>query len=272
MMQLALSLFKQKEAPISWLSEGQEGLTFVIMPKWVKQVLRERLFARKLPVVFSSATLSVEGSFAYMMDSLGIEQAQSFSVASPYQYEEKMIVKAPKAGSDQDHMEKCGIIVNSIAAAEGGTLVLFPSMEELEGFKLTLQKFRLNAEFLFEGTAEISSLIQQFQQSGKSVLCAVTLWEGLDIPGPALSQVIMWELPFPPRDPVFDAKRAESAKPFDEVDVPYMLLRLRQGLGRLIRTREDEGTVIIFGDKLNDATVRGRIRTVLPEGVVLTDL
>jgi len=274
MLQLALSLFKQKEQPISWLSEEREGLTLVIMPKWVKQVLKEQLFSRKLPIVFSSATLSVEGSFEYIMDSLGIEQALSFSVDSPYEYESKMSVKAPPAGACLGTTMKTDLIMNSLEANEGGSLLLFPSMEELEQFKHAVNAHpnRTDYHFLFEGMGEISRLIQHFQQSGNSILCAVTLWEGLDVPGAALSQVIMWDLPFPPRDPVFDAKRAESSRPFEDVDTPYMLLRLRQGIGRLIRTREDKGKIIIFGEKLNEAAVRDHVSSILPSGVKLVDL
>ena len=83
--------------------------------------------------------------------------------------------------------------------------------------------------FLFEGDQEISHLIASFQGDEHSVLAAVSLWEGLDIPGPSLSNVIVWALPFPPQDPVFNAKRQASASPYEEVDIPYMLLRLRQG-------------------------------------------
>ncbi len=123
---------------------------------------------------------------------------------------------------------------------------------------------------MYEGSSEISYLIEQFQKDEASILCAVTLWEGLDIPGPSLSQVIMWELPFPPNDPLFAARRNDADSPFEQVDMPYMLLRLRQGIGRLIRTREDSGKIVIFGEKMNDGYVREQVGRVLPKGVTLS--
>ncbi|WP_420872047.1 helicase C-terminal domain-containing protein [Cohnella rhizosphaerae] len=102
-------------------------------------------------------------------------------------------------------------------------------------------KKKPDRRFLFEGDREITVLISEFQRDLSSVLCAVTLWEGLDVPGASLSAAIMWALPYPPNDPVFDAKRREADDPYKEVDLPYMLLRFRQGIGRLIRTREDRG-------------------------------
>ncbi|KHF29089.1 bifunctional ATP-dependent DNA helicase/DNA polymerase III subunit epsilon [Anoxybacillus sp. BCO1] len=93
------------------------------------------------------------------------------------------------------------------------------------------------------------------------------LWEGLDIPGPSLSNVIIWALPYPPNDPVFQAKRKETDNPFWEVDVPYMILRLRQGVGRLIRQRDDQGIVCIFVTDDEPMQVIEAIKRVLPTDV-----
>ncbi|MBO9600133.1 MAG: ATP-dependent DNA helicase, partial [Cohnella sp.] len=111
-----------------------------------------------------------------------------------------------------------------------------------------------------------------FQRDETSVLCAISLWEGLDIPGPSLSNVIVWSLPFPPLDPVFTAKREAAAAPYDEVDLPYMLLRLQQGMGRLIRSREDRGIVAVFSEELHqDTKLRQAIMDILPQGVMLQE-
>nr|WP_156282781.1 ATP-dependent DNA helicase [Paenibacillus sp. NEAU-GSW1] len=269
MIQLALSLFKKEDKPISWAADDKEGISLVIMPKWVKEVLRDQLFSRKMPIVFSSATMSVNNSFSFMKDSLGIQDALQFTVPSPYDYENRMKVYAPLNATDK--LESC---IELLRQSGGRTLMLFPSMEELARFRMETegQPIRERYPFLFEGSAEISHLIAQFQQEEESVLCAVTLWEGLDIPGPSLSQVIIWDLPFPPNDPVFAARREEARDPLEEVDMPYMLLRLRQGIGRLIRSSEDSGSVVIFGDRMGDAAIRNRIELVLPEGVVMQSI
>ncbi|MGG4147059.1 ATP-dependent DNA helicase [Paenibacillus algorifonticola] len=274
MIQYALSLFRKPEKPISWVMEDKSGITLVIMPKLVKEVLKEHVFSRKMPIVFSSATLSVDGSFEYTMDSLGIKQAESFSVASPYDYENKMRVLASDSEALDEFTNQMQATVRLLGEAEGGTLILFPSREELARFKQAMNDEPLAQQrrFLYEGTSEISHLIGAFQADESSILCAVTLWEGLDIPGPSLSQVIVWSLPFPPNDPVFAARRADAKLPFEEVDMPYMLLRLKQGMGRLIRTSSDEGTVVIFGEEMRQPAVKERISAIMPKGVKLLSL
>jgi ATP-dependent DNA helicase DinG len=235
------------------------------MPRKVKEILAEMVFGRRMPVVFSSATLSVDGSFDYVAQSLGISDYLSFSVASPYNYEEQM-----KAILYQDASEpsaaKIEQVLRSLKEAEGGSLLLFPSFEELHQFQAELNRYpeASSYRFLYEGSAEISHLISEFQRDERSILCAVTLWEGLDIPGPSLSHVLIWSLPFPPRDPVFDAKRKDAKDAFHDVDIPYMLLRMRQGIGRLIRTSSDSGTVTIFGKQLENDDVREQITRFLP--------
>lgn len=277
MMQKALHLFERSEALICWAVDGPDGLTLSIMPRTVKEVLQEQVFGAKMPIVFSSATLSVQGSFDYVADSLGIESFLSFSVPSPYDYADQMKVLTPAdSRSTADFNGKLEAAARLLCESGGRALILFNGREELRRFKQELAAGTVQAPdvpFYFEGDQEISHLISAFQREETSVLCAVSLWEGLDVPGPALSNVIVWSLPFPPHDPVFTAKRKESAAPFEEVDMPYMLLRLRQGIGRLIRSREDRGIVAILGEELAGSTpVREQVLAVLPEGVTLQAL
>ncbi|MET3851648.1 ATP-dependent DNA helicase [Paenibacillus sp. OAE614] len=277
MMQKALHLFERSEALICWAVDGPDGLTLSIMPRTVKEVLQEQVFGAKMPIVFSSATLSVQASFDYVADSLGIERFLSFSVPSPYDYADQMKVLTPAdSRSTADFNGKLEAAARLLRESGGRALILFNGREELRRFKQELAAGTVevpDVPFYFEGDQEISHLISAFQREETSVLCAVSLWEGLDVPGPALSNVIVWSLPFPPHDPVFTAKRRESAAPFEEVDMPYMLLRLRQGIGRLIRSREDRGVVAILGEELaGSKPVREQVLAVLPEGVTLQAL
>ncbi|MBH5319720.1 ATP-dependent DNA helicase [Paenibacillus sp. GSMTC-2017] len=265
MIGIALALFEKPKDLISWVTEDRNELTLVLMPKKVKEVLKERVFGQQMPVVFSSATLSVNDSFDYISGNLGIETYLSFSVPSPYDYSEQMEVALLP---DNDETNKFEQTVDLIAQTGGRSLILFPSQEELNAFKGKMDELGESAvsgyRFFYEGSAEISHLISMFQNDETSVLCAVTLWEGLDIPGPSLSHVIIWDLPFPSNDPVFTARRNDSANPFEEVDMPYMMLRLRQGIGRLIRSREDSGKVSIMGRELSRPDVQEQIKSLLP--------
>ncbi|BBI34224.1 ATP-dependent DNA helicase [Cohnella abietis] len=274
MMQKALSLFQGSSSLICWATESTTGLTLVVMPKAVKEVLRERVFALNMPLIFSSATLSTNGSFDYLAYSLGIDKYLSFSVDSPYDYENRMEVLLPKREDIASFDGKMKTTARLLQRTEGRALILFPSKEELRLFKEAIPSFpECNGmRFGFEGDSEISQLISEFQLDEQSILCAVTLWEGLDIPGPSLSNVIVWSLPFPPQDPVFMAKREEATSPYEEVDLPYMLLRLKQGIGRLIRTREDSGIIAILSEEIHkDADLRSQVQGLLPKGVDLKE-
>ncbi|WP_438351901.1 ATP-dependent DNA helicase [Paenibacillus sp. FA6] len=274
MLQKALRLFENSEALICWVTDSEDGLTLSIMPKNVKEVLQERVFSVNMPIVFSSATLSVDGSFQYVADSLGLEHYLSFSVNSPYDYPNQMQAFAPKLAHGGTFSEKMEMAIQLLERTKGKALILFRTQEEVQQFKqqIMLDKRCADMPFYYEGDQEISYLISAFQSNEASVLCAVSLWEGLDVPGPALSNVIIWSLPFPPNDPVFMAKRNASTAPFEEVDLPHMLLRLRQGMGRLIRSRGDHGIIAILCEELQQkASVRERVLSVMPEGVVLQE-
>lgn len=270
MMGLALRLFGQSEGLISWVTQDASGLTLVIMPRMVKEVLKERVFSQKKPIIFSSATLSLEGTFDYVASNLGIEQYMSFSVESPYDYAEQMELFIPTIDGEHAAERKVQMTLQMLQHTSGRALILFPSMEEMNDFRVQtegreeLNELKIN----FEGDQEISHLISNFQHDEHSVLCAVTLWEGLDIPGPSLSNVIIWSLPFPPHDPVYTAKRKASETPFEEVDMPYMLLRLRQGMGRLIRSRTDHGMVAILDNRMHqDKYIAEQVIEILPRGI-----
>lgn len=270
MMQLALGLFKDPGRVISWVTEDTAGTSLIVMPKMVQEVLREGVFSENMPIVFSSATLSIDGSFEYVADSLGIDRYLSFSVPSPYEYAEQMEVFIPSLPAGDAFTEKMRTAVQLLQRTEGRALLLFSSMEELKEFKQAISHYVecANMRFLFEGDQEISHLISSFQNDEHSNLCAVSLWEGLDVPGPSLSNVLIWSLPFPPNDPVFNAKRKAVEHAFEEVDLPYMLLRLRQGIGRLIRSKEDRGIVSILSEALHrDEKLRQRLKDVFPDGV-----
>ncbi len=258
----SLRLFLQTVNGIIWFEEQQGERTLVIMPRMVEEVMREEVFSQKKPFIFSSATLSNQGSFEYITKSLGISDYLSFSVASPFDYETMMEVHLPSFPKD-DTEGKIQYLVEQIDKTEGRALVLAANKQELIELKQKLAG-KLKYPVYFEGDAEISTLVSDFQNDEHAVLCSMSLWEGLDIPGRSLENVIIFSLPFPPNDPVFTAKREGSLDPFAEVDMPYMILRLRQGIGRLIRSEADKGSVhILLADHI-DLELLNSIKQVLP--------
>ncbi|QFT89341.1 putative ATP-dependent helicase DinG [Bacillus sp. THAF10] len=259
-----MKLLLSKEDVITWAEQQNSDLTLVVMPRTVEEVLEEKVFSKKIPFIFSSATLSDNENFSYMANTLGITDYLAFTINSPFDYENNMKLTLKNQIDDK---VKYSETMESIHRNGGKTLILFNSKQELKTFK-SMNEGNQVYPFLYEGDKEISQLVSEFQNNEKAVLCAYHLWEGLDIPGPSLSNVVIWSLPFPPNDPVFAAKRKGLANAYMEVDVPYMLLRLRQGMGRLIRTTEDKGEITIYlPENLHDA-VKERLDNVLPTAPV----
>jgi len=259
----SLTLFARRSVGINWLENHNGEKTLVIMPKMVEEILRKEVFSQDKPFVFSSATLSDNKSFDYLAKSLGIDEYASFSVNSPFEYEEMMEIFLSDFASG-DFQSKAQYTLEQLKLSKGKALVLFTDKNELSSFKKYTEAYNIDFPILFEGDAEISTLVSRFQNDVDTVLCSVNLWEGLDVPGEALENVILFDLPFPPNDPVFAAKREEAEDPFNEVDMPYMILRLRQGIGRLIRSHADRGTVHLLLDTKLEASVMDRILSVLP--------
>lgn len=254
----SLRLFTEKGDGIEWL-EIIDGIeTLIIMPRLVTDILHEKLFTSKMPIVFSSATLSIEKDFTYIADSLGIEKFQSFSVASPFNYDEVMKIYTKELEQQEKpyHVEK--LLNNSMQ-----TLILFKSKAAMASFRATIGA---RADIVFEGDRELSTIVKEFQNGEYTTLCSYHLWEGLDLPQEALTRVIIYDLPLPPVDPLFDAKRSFSNNPFEEVELPFMLLRLQQGIGRLIRTSSDYGEIHLLLNE-EEAALENRFTGVLPTSI-----
>lgn len=238
-----LSILLKDGEGIFWLEENDTQTSFVIMPRLVEDILKKEVFSKSIPFIFSSATLSSAGNFSHFAKSLGIEQFSSFSVDSPFDYLEQMALIGHIQTDEENKWVEIG---KSLTHHGGKSLVLFSSIEEMNRFRHWADRQTWPFDVLYEGEREISESVKNFQQDESTVLCSYHLWEGLDVPGESLTQVVISSLPFPPHDPVFQAKRKNANHPLEEVDSPYMLLRLRQGIGRLIRSHQDHGTVRIW--------------------------
>lgn len=256
--QAAIRIFIAQGDAVDWLEETDGEETLVIMPRLITDVLEEKLFSKKIPIVFSSATLSVGKDFSYIAYSLGIKKYQSFSVPSPFDYEEVMKVHLHELKQD----EKTAAAEKLLNEGQQQTLILFKSKQSMLTFKSKLSMMS-KLTMAFEGDRELSAIVRDFQDGNVKTLCSYHLWEGLDLPEEALTRVIIFDLPFPPQDPLFDAKRAFSENPFEEVELPFMQLRLQQGIGRLIRTSNDYGDIHIFLNE-NEIQYKSEFVNILP--------
>lgn len=267
-MEYSIKLLLENDDAISWMEQSFENdSTLVIMPHAVEHILSEKVFSKEIPFIFSSATLADNKSFDYIATSLGIDKFQSFSVESPFNYNDQMTIYTPVFQAKDGLLSaKLAYTIKQLDKTNGRALILFNSKEELQLFKEHIRN-KTKYTFLFEGEQEISELVSRFQNNEQSILCAVHLWEGLDIPGPSLSNVIIWSLPYPPNDPVFQAKRKSASDSFWKVDVPYMLLRLKQGVGRLIRAHDDKGIVSIYLTDDIENEVLDKIKQALPTNI-----
>lgn len=228
--------------------------SFWVVPRDLSGMLNKHLYARGLPVVFSSATLSTGRDFSYFARTLGLEEFTSSSVDSSFDYEKQVLVYLPQRLSmtDQESWFPRALkrLVSLLRLAKGRALVLTNAPSDVQKIRVGLKDYQLPYEFLWEDSAERGYLVRRFREEVSSVLVGSGFWEGIDVPGESLSLLVIWRLPFPPQDPLIEARRREVEErgldPVTAVDYPEMSLRLKQGCGRLIRTRDDRGTIAIL--------------------------
>ncbi|HBV97691.1 MAG TPA: ATP-dependent DNA helicase [Desulfotomaculum sp.] len=233
---------------------GRVDQSFWVVPRNISGLLNKHLFARGLPVVFSSATLSTGGDFSYFARTLGLKEFSSSTVDSSFDYEKQVLVYLPRRipNSRQNNWFEKALrrLISLLTLAKGRALVLTNAPSDVEKIRRGLKDYRLPFEFLWEDSADRGYLVRRFRNEISSVLIGSGFWEGIDVPGEALTLLVIWQLPFPPQDPLIEARRRDAQEqgldPVTVVDYPEMGLRLKQGCGRLIRTREDRGAIAIL--------------------------
>lgn len=237
---------------ITWVDK-LDG-SFWVVPRNLSKMLDIHLLQKGLPVVFTSATLSNEGDFSYFTRSLGLKETSSSTVESPFDIEEQVVVHLPQSlpNSYEDVRFSLGIekLVSLLKLNGGSALVLTNSIDEVEKIRKGLKDYQLPFEVLWEYRGERGYLVRRFREEVSSVLIGSNFWEGIDIPGKALSLLVVWQLPFPSLDPLIEVQRTEAKNegldPKVTVDYPEMGLKLKQGCGRLIRAEDDRGIIVIM--------------------------
>lgn len=265
---------------ISWIEidfrSYQNSTTLYLQPLFVAKEIQELFFLNKKSVILTSATLSIENDFQYMLNELGLnESTKSLSIPSPFNYRNQVKVLVPEDLPEinsvpiDDYIAAITEQIISIAeVTKGRILVLFTSHDMLRKTYALIKESGLLDEFvlLAQGVTggSHSRLTRNFQKFDKAILFGTnSFWEGIDIPGEDLSCLIMVRLPFtPPDEPFLQAKseklKAIGGNPFMQLSLPEAVLRFKQGFGRLIRTSHDKGVLVIF-DKRIITTKYGKV-------------
>lgn len=260
------------------------GIALFSQPAAGGGLVYERFFSRRRSLVLTSATLAVNGSFRYLAVQLGMDMANVKTCRFPSPFDYKQSVKVlvaedmPLVNTVSAEIYSAAAarhIISAVQAANGRTMVLFTSNDMLsqtyQRVKATgfLQDYTLFAQGITGGSK--ARLLRNFQQFDKAVLFGTSgLWDGVDIPGEALSCLIIARLPFSPPDDPLQAVKArlleeEGKKPFAEHALPEAILRFRQGFGRLIRTRNDRGVLVILDRRVTHAHYGKEFIKAIPE-------
>ncbi len=237
---------------IAWVEQANS--TFWVVPRNLSKMLDTHLFNNKLPVVFTSATLSNEGDFSYFTRTLGLKNPSHSTVESPFDIDEQVVVYLSnckqKNTQEDKFLSKIKELVSLLEQNKGRALVLANSLEEVRRIRERIKDYVLPFEVLWEDRGERGYLIRRFREEVSSVLIGASFWEGIDVPGESLSLLVVWQLPFPSVDPLIEVQRKEAKEegldPVTTVDYQEMGLKLKQGCGRLIRTEDDKGSIVIM--------------------------
>ncbi len=237
-------------------------------PLNISDILHEKLYKNLRTAIFTSATLTVGRSFEYLVSRIGLnlverERLQTLLLDSPFNYEEQVLLAVPVYIPDPRSAEFNNAIKHFLEGLvreqRRGSLVLFTSYSMLNGMyealRLTLESEKV--PLLAQGiNGSRHSIINQFKAIPHSMLFGTdSFWEGIDVPGKSLEILLITKLPFDvPSEPVIQAKaeliQKQGGNPFMEYSIPEAVIKLRQGFGRLIRSRSDYGAVIILDNRV----------------------
>jgi ATP-dependent DNA helicase DinG len=249
----------QNSAPRSGARGGARTTFLQATPIDVSELLRTQVFEQIPTVVLTSATLTVQGSFEHIRRRLGLNETRELIVPSHFRYEKQALLYLPPSMPDPREPEFVAAAAKTIERVlritRGRAFCLFTSynqMRTLHDLLLPVLDFPL----LLHGTAPRKALLEEFRATPNSVLFGTSsFWQGVDVQGEALSCVIIDRLPFAvPSDPVVQARmkaiEESGGKPFFDYQVPEAVLTLKQGFGRLIRSLEDRGVLVLLDPRI----------------------
>ena len=248
-------------------------------PVEVAERLEELVFRPDCTTIMTSATLNVGRGLEFFAKRVGAQEAETLLVESPFDYESQMRVYLPKGMPEPSEGQRFqealeGWIQRFVGLTKGKAFVLFTSRAMLrkkaEGMAGWFEEQGIRLLVQDRGSSR-TRLLKEFKEDRDSVLFGTdSFWQGVDVPGEALSNVILTRLPFSvPDEPLFEARceriKEKGGEPFRELQLPEAILKFRQGVGRLIRSREDRGQIAVLDGRILSRTYGKSFLKILPE-------
>ncbi len=274
---LGESLLNSESDLINWITIHQGSGNPIIhsAPLHIGRMVEQTLWSSKASVVMTSATLKVNESFAFVQSRLFADDVKTLEVLSPFDYQKSVLVFVPTDVPEPN--ERAGFqrateraIIELAAALDGQLMALFTSYAQLrETSNAIAPRLQLGNIDLFDQSDGSSRefLLDGFKSAKKSVLLGTrSFWEGVNIPGDDLSGLVIARLPFTvPSDPIFSARSDTYNSGFNEYALPDAILRFRQGFGRLIRSSNDRGVVVIMDTRVRTKKYGNLFLQALPD-------
>jgi len=257
--ELAFLLESSERNFVYWYERRNKGIFLAATPIDVSQVLRARLFEQFDSIVLTSATLTVAGRFEFIRQRLGLDHAKEGALPPEFDWAKQALLYMPRAIPDVRHpafsQAAADEIVKLLEISQGRAFCLFTSYSQMNDL-FERVRGRVSFPLLLQGTAPRSVLLERFKNTQGAVLFATSsFWQGVDVPGEQLSCVIVDRLPFAvPSDPIVAARvkalQEDGRNAFSEFQVPQAVLALKQGFGRLVRTKTDRGVLALLDSRI----------------------
>ena len=263
---------------IRWIDVTPHGFQLQASPLSVAPLFKRQVESTARAWIFTSATLAVGRDFSLYTQQLGLDHADTGAWDSPFDYSVQGLFYVPRGLPAPNSLEHTDAVVDAalplLKASGGRAFLLFTTLRALsharERLAAAFEREGLDFPLLVQGDGSKSELLVRFRQLGNAVLLgSASFWEGVDVPGEALSLVVIDKLPFaPPDDPLFAARldrlKADGRNAFLEWQLPQAAISLKQGAGRMIRTETDRGVLMICDPRLVDKPYGRRIWQALP--------
>ncbi|HEV3481685.1 MAG TPA: ATP-dependent DNA helicase [Candidatus Acidoferrales bacterium] len=279
--ELAFLMESEEKSYVYWYERRGRGVFLAATPIDVSEILRERLFEQFDTVVLTSATLAVGGRFDYLKQRLGVMPANETVLPQEFDYSAQALLYTPRGLPDVRNPAFAASAADEIARlleiSRGRAFCLFTSYAQMRDIYERVSS-RLKFPLLLQGTAPRSILLERFRSTPHAVLFATSsFWQGVDVPGAQLSCVIIDKLPFAvPSDPIVAARvralEEDGRNAFAEYQIPEAVLALKQGFGRLIRSKTDRGILSILDNRIRRMQYGKIFLESLPEYTTTQDL